>query len=46
MCFSGAFFGKGGVAELFTKQLCFIGSHKVAQCLVNCFSVNQTIAAF
>jgi len=39
--FSGVFFGKGGVAELFTKQLCFIGSHKAAQYLVNCFSASQ-----
>lgn len=43
---SGVFFGKGGVADLFTKQLCFIGSHKVVQYLVNCFSDNQAIPAF
>lgn len=34
------------VTELFTKQLCFIRSHKVVQYLVNCFSDNQTIVAF
>lgn len=44
--FSGLFFGKGGVAELFTKQLCFIGSHKVVQYLVNCFCDHQVIPAF
>lgn len=43
---SGVFFGKGGVAGLFTKQLCFIGSHKVVQYLVNCLSDNQAIPAF
>lgn len=43
---SGVFFGKGGVAYLFTKQLCFIGSRKVVQYLVNCFSDNQAIPAF
>lgn len=43
---SRVFFGKGGVADLFTKQLCFIGSHKVVQYLVNCFSDNQAIPAF
>lgn len=31
---------------MFTKQLCFIGSHKVVQYLVNCFSDNQAIPAF
>lgn len=43
---SGVFFGEGGVADLFTKQLCFIGSRKVVQYLVNCFSDNQAIPAF
>lgn len=43
---SGVFLGKGGVAGLFTKQLCFIGSHKVVQYLVNCLSDNQAIPAF
>lgn len=43
---SRVFFGKGGVADLFTKQLCFIGSHKVVPYLVNCFSDNQAIPAF
>lgn len=38
--FSGVFFGKGGVAELFTKQLCFIRRHTVVQYLVNSFSDN------
>lgn len=44
--FSGVLLGKGGVAELFTKQLCFIGSHKVVQYLVNCFSDNRALPAF
>lgn len=46
LVFSGLFFGKGGVVVLFTKQLCFIGSHKAVQYLVNCFSDHQVIPAF
>lgn len=45
VCFSRAFFGKGGVVELFIKRLCFIGSHEVVQYLVNCFSDRQAIPA-
>lgn len=44
--FSGVFFGKGDIADLFTTQLCFIGSHKVFQYSVNCFSDDQAVPAF